>query len=308
MNRPLVSIVVPVFNARHFIAETLRSLLAQDYPALEIIVIDDGSTDDSWEAIQAFTEHCRVLRQGNRGQSETLNRGWALASGTLLGYLSADDTLAPEAISALAEALEAAPHAVLAYPDYWLIDERSQPFREVVAGDFDYADVLLNGHCPPGPGMLFRKSALQRVGGWNCRLRQIPDYDFLLRLGLCGHGIHLPRRLASFRVHPASQTFSIADEARTAEHGQVIDDYFSRADIAPRFRKEQARAQANASILMARGHLRARRFRSSLKCCCHALTRSPGIVLRARTWRLLLNGLFGKLAHEWRLRHRKVGA
>lgn len=303
MSMPLVSVVVPVYNARDYVVETLESLLAQDYPSLEIIVIDDGSNDGSWELIQAYEDRCRIYRQANVGQSETLNRGWAQARGSLVGYLSADDTLTPGAISALVAALQAAPWAVLVYPDYWLMDEQSRTFREVVAADFDYADVLLNGNCPPGPGMLFRKAALERSGGWNSQLRQIPDYDFLLRLGLCGEGVHLPQRLASFRVHSASQTFAIADEARVAEHGRVIRDYFSRDDIDPRWRRFRGRAQANAAVLMARAHLRAWRIRQALACCRDAFGGHPAVVLRRRTWRLLLNGLLGRLLHRWRTRH-----
>lgn len=299
---PRVSLVVPVYNAGRYLAETLDSLLAQRYPDLEIIVIDDGSTDDSWAAIQRYAGRCRVFTQPNQGQAATLNRGWALASGSVLGYLSADDTLEPDAVAQVVQALESRPEAVLAYPDYWLIDADSRRFREVSAPDFDYAEVLVEGVCPPGPGMLFRRQAFARVGGWDPSLRQIPDYEFLLRIGLCGEGVHVARRLASFRVHEQSQTFALADACRVREHGRVIAGFFARDDVPAAYRAARRQAEANAAILMSRGHLRAWRFAQALACWLQALAAHPGVLLRARTWRLLANGLLGRALHHWRAR------
>lgn len=302
MSAPLVSIVVPVYNTATFVSETIESLLRQHYASLEIIVIDDGSTDESLFVIQRYADRCRILTQANQGQAAALNRGWNIARGSLLGYLSADDTLEPGAIGCMAEALWADPGAVLAYPDFWLIDEHSRRFRKVSAPEFNYADILLNGVCPVGPGMLFRRAAYERAGGWNGELRQIPDYEFLLRIGLHGTGLHVPQRLASFRVHRKSQTFAIADTPRVMEHAKVIAEYYARDDIPPAYLQARGQALANASVLISRAHLRARRYWAALTSFGHALAAHPPVLLRVRTWRLLANGLLGRVLHHRRVR------
>jgi len=298
----IVSIVVPVYNAAPFVVETIESLLRQRYEKLEIIVIDDGSTDESLTLIQRYSDQCQVLTQTNQGQAATLNRGWNLAGGSLLGYLSADDTMEPGAVSCLAEALLDTPDVALAYPDYWLIDEASRRFQEVSAPEFDYADILLHGVCPVGPGMLFRRAAFERAGGWNSTLRQIPDYEFLLRIGLQGAGLHVKQRLASFRVHGRSQTFAPADTPRVMEYAQVIAAYYARDDIPPAYLNTRRQALANASVLMSRGHLRARRYGAALASFRQALAAYPSVLLRVRTWRLLANGLLGRFLFHWRVR------
>jgi GT2 family glycosyltransferase len=308
MSAPLVSIVVPVYNAAPYVVETVESLLRQTHPALEIILIDDGSTDGSLALIQRYAQRCQVLTQANQGQAATLNRGWAIARGGLLGYLSADDTLEPEAVGCVAAALAADPAAVLAYPDYWLIDARSRRFQEVTAPAFDHADMLLNGVCPVGPGMLFRRDAYERAGGWNTGLRQIPDYEFLLRLGMQGAGLRVARRLAGFRVHPQSQTFAIADTARIMEHRQVIAAYFARDDVPQAYRAARRQAVANAALLMSRAHLRGARFGAALADFGAALAAHPPVLLRRRTWRLLANGLLGRALHRRRVRAARPSA
>jgi GT2 family glycosyltransferase len=302
MTASLVSIVVPVYNAAPFVAETLESLLSQDYAPLEVIVIDDGSTDDSLAVIQRYADRCQVLTQKNQGQAATLNRGWNIARGALLGYLSADDTIEPAAIGCMTEALQTYPGAILAYPDFWLIDQHSRRFREVVAPEFNYADMLLNGICPVGPGMLFRRVAYERAGGWNPSFRQIPDYEFLLRIGMYGGGHHVPRRLASFRVHDGSQTFALADTPRVLEHEKVITEFYARDDIPPIYVQARHRAVANASVLMSRAHLRARRFRAALASFARAMVIHPPVLLHMRTWRLLANGLLGRVLNHQRIR------
>jgi glycosyltransferase involved in cell wall biosynthesis len=305
MTAPLVSIVVPVYNAALYVIETVESLLRQTYKPLEIILIDDGSTDGSLALIQRYAHDCQVLSQPNQGQAATLNRGWAIARGSLLGYLSADDTLEPDAVGCMVEALETDPGAALAYPDYWLIDEQSRRFQDVTAPAFDHADMLLNGICPVGPGMLFRRTAYARAGGWNPQLRQIPDYEFLLRIGLQGAGLRVPRRLAGFRVHKGSQTFAVADTPRVMEHAQVIASFYARDDISPAYRAARGQALANAAVLMSRAHLRGGRYAAALASFASALSTHPPVLLRVRTWRLLANGVLGQALHRWRTRAAK---
>ncbi|TRX73786.1 glycosyltransferase [Pseudomonas mangiferae] len=305
MSAPRVSLVVPVYNGAAYVAETLDSLLAQAYPDLEVIVIDDGSTDATWDVLQPYADRCRLLRQANRGQAATLNQGWSLAEGELLGYLSADDTLEPQAIARLVAALQARPQGVMVYPDFWLFDAEGVRLRKVDAPPFVYAEVVLEGACPVGPGALFRRELLPRIGGWDPHLRQIPDWEFLLRVGLCGEVVHCAEPLASFRVHEQSQTFAVSDEARSGEYAYVLDGYFRRDDIPEAIRRRRHLALANGNVLMARLHLGAGRWGRALGCLATASRAWPAWFTRRQNLRLLLHGLLGRPLHRLRrlLRH-----
>lgn len=298
---PRVSLVVPVYNAEDYISEAIESVLAQTYNDVELIIVDDGSSDGSLEIINNYAERCTVISQENRGQAVALNVGWQISTGDILGYLSADDKLESSAVECLVSAWKAQPEAVMVYPDYWLIDESSRAIRNVEASAFDYADVVLRGDCPVGPGALFKRKLLELTGGWDRQLRQIPDYDFLLRVGLFGDVLHVRKTLAAFRVHGGSQTFAASDEAKAREYHYVLDKFFSRDDIPTVFRDVRPTAEANALVLMARLHLRAGRFLMALGCLKQSYRLVGRAVLSYRNFRLLINGVFGRVLHGLRV-------
>jgi len=257
--RELVSLVVPAYNAGRFIRETIDSILAQTYHPIELIVIDDGSTDGTSDVLASYGGAFRCERQGNRGQSATLTRGWQMASGSLLGYLSADDRLRPDCVARLVAALADRPDAVLAYPDFGLIDAQSGPIGEVRAPDYDVALLVGRCQCLPGPGALFRRAAWQRVGSWDEGLRQVPDLDFFLRLCLAGPFLRVPEVLADYRVHGGAITYSPVPLGRADEPTQMIERFFRRADLPPEFARFRRQALANALMLSGFMHGRARR-------------------------------------------------
>jgi len=301
---PRVSLVVPAYNAEHYLAETVDSLLAQDYGNLEVIVVDDGSTDGTASILEGYAGRIVLLQQSNRGQSASLNRAWEHASGDILGYLSADDLLEPGAVGKLVAALLEDEQRMLVYPDYWLIDHEGRRLKQVIAPAFDHYDVAINGFCPVGPGALLRRSALERIGGWDVRLRLIPDWDFLLRVGLCGTVHHYPETLAAFRVHEQSQTFRAPDEQCTEEYAIAVQGFFSRDDVPDSLARQQFRARANTQVLTARLHLLAGRWRKAAAALAEASRNWPAWPTRYRNLKLLANGLFGlprlRARNAWR--------
>jgi glycosyltransferase involved in cell wall biosynthesis len=312
MSGPRVSIVVPVFNGEQYLAEALDSVLQQTYPNLEIIAVDDGSTDRTNSILAGYSGFVRVLSQQNRGQSASLNRAWREAEGSVLGYLSSDDRLEPGAVDELVNSLMASPQCVMVYPDYWLIDSRGRNLKRVHAPDFNLADALIDCVCPTGPGALFRSSVLTQVGGWDEGLRQIPDWEFILRAGLCGDIRRHPVPLAFFRVHEGSQTFAAPSEERIAEYEFALNTFYSQHGLADALTRQRPRAFANAMVLAARLHLLARSPLRALRCLRRATSHWPLWPTRYRNIKLLLNGLLG-LPHMrawnairgwlWRMRH-----
>lgn len=303
MNHVAVSIVIPAYNHAGYLPQAIESLLGQRIPP-EIIVIDDGSTDNTREVLARYDGRIHWETQQNIGQAATLNRGWAMATGEFLGYLSADDLLYPEAVRQLLNAFRANSDAVAAYPDFELIDPRGQVVHAVSAPDFELKAALLGNECLPGPGALFRREALQRAGGWNPDYRQMPDYDFWLRLGMLGRFVHVRSVLAGFRVHSGSQTYAASTPARAAEPLTIIRKALDHPAMPPALEPLRNHAMANAWLFSAQLHLRALRFCEGWNGIRAAHRLHPSSVFSLRSLKLLANALFNRIGHLllWRLR------
>jgi glycosyltransferase involved in cell wall biosynthesis len=279
-------------------------VLAQTYPNVELIVLDDGSTDHTPAVLARLPGHVRRERHDNMGQARTLTKGWAMARGDILAYLSADDVLRPDAVAESVAALAVRPDAVACYPSYALIDPQSRIVREVRAPAFDYQSMLVDVVCLPGPGAFFRRAAYEMAGPWNQGFRQMPDYDFWLRLGLLGPFVHIDRSLAGFRVHEASQTYAVASPERAAEPVSIVSGVLANPALPEALRVEGPRALAHAHLISAQLHLRAGRFAAAWACVRGAHGLAPRAVLSYRALRLLSNAALNRWGHRilWGLR------
>lgn len=295
--RDSVSIVIPAYNHADYLAQAIDSALAQDHP-VEVIVLDDGSTDHTHDVLTAYTDRIYWETQKNMGQAATLNKGWNLAKGDILGYLSADDVLAPQAVAKAVAALSANPLAVAAYPDFNLIDPNSAVIRTVHAPDFKFGDALLRSECLPGPGAFFRREALRLSGGWNPAYRQMPDYDFWLRLGIHGEFVHVNEVLASFRVHPGSQTYGAVSPARAEEPVTIISAILADGRLPAAAEHLRAAAMANAHLFSAQLHLRAGRFGAGWQRLRAAFGLNKSSVFSGRCIRMFANALLNRVGHR----------
>lgn len=248
-NNVLVSIVIPAYNAEQYLDEAIQSVLDQDYDPIELIVVDDGSTDRTAEIAQQYGDKITLHRQKNMGQSAAMNNGWKMSRGTILGYLSADDRLMPGCIRKGVAALHAAPAAVVAYPDYELIDEHSHVTGVVRTPDFDEQKLFGTLHCLPGPGALFRRDLYERIGEWSSSLHLMPDLEFFLRSALHGPFVRVPEILAAFRIHSGSTTYRPASFERGEEPFRMVKGFFSQPDLPANIRQWQRQSLANAYLL-----------------------------------------------------------
>ena len=171
MSRPLVSIVTPSYNQAPYLEETIRSVLDQDYPNVEYLVVDDGSTDESVEIIRRYEDRLAWwTRQENAGQVAALNRGFERARGQLLGYLNSDDTLLPGALSRLAAEFERSPELLLVYGDALYTDERSRRTGYLTSREFDVVEMVrrCDNHVVQ-PSALWSREAWELAGPLNER-------------------------------------------------------------------------------------------------------------------------------------------
>lgn len=259
---PSVSIVIPVYNQRKYIEKTLASILRQSYEKLECIVVDDGSTDGSGDIARSFGDRVIVLSQKNQGQAAALNKGWRAASGEVLGYLSSDDLIDSDAIFRLIQKMMENPLPSVVFSGFRLIDSSDKVIKEVKIPFYGYEHMLRTFICPIGPGALFDRVLFDRSGGWNATLRQLPDFEFWLRIGPYAQFIKTPASLSSFRVHESSQTFAISDIKKSEESIAVAQALLLTNKIpAPLAKQFTAAAYCFSSCL----HLRSGRLLLGIK-------------------------------------------
>ncbi|MFG6468704.1 glycosyltransferase [Roseateles sp. BYS87W] len=290
-----MSLVTPAYNQGEFLEAAMRSVLEQDYPDLEYVVVDDGSTDDSLAVAQRvaadYPGRVRVLTQPNAGQALTLNRAWAATTGELLGYLSSDDVLLPGAIRQLVAALQARPQAVLVYADFWLIDPAGARLRVAVAPEFDRRAMLEDLVCAPGVGAIFRREVFDRTGGWDPERRQVPDFEFWLRAVECGDFTRLDACLSEYRIHEGSASYRRMPLARAEEIVAVVRKHWVRAatrsEVSPGLVR---RSVARALALAGKNHAQSGRPWLALQRYGEAFRMRPGLLLEAATWRQVLVG------------------
>ena len=208
---PQVSIVIPAFNAQAFIERTLRSALAQSDVAVEVIVVDDGSTDETAEIVRR-QEGVLLVAQTNAGDAAARNAGLKRAGAPFVIFLDHDDLLAPTAARDHLAALTAHPEVDLVAGGKLLIDPSDRIVGEnpLAPQRFDYRD-LATTVTPTFSQCMYRRSGLARIGDFDRIEGHAADHELNLRLlGKTGYGLCHGRIVASYRLHPGQQTKSPA--------------------------------------------------------------------------------------------------
>src|SRR5512133_1046826 len=182
-NLPRVSIITPSFNQSKFLERTMLSVLGQDYPNLEYIVIDAASTDGSQEIIRSYADRLTYwVSEPDRGQTDAINKGFSHASGDILAWINSDDTYAPGAIRQAVAFLQQHPEIGLVYGDMLFIDENDQPIGKFKAALTDLSHLRRGYVHVPQPAAFFRSSLWQQVGPLDASFYFAMDYDLWVRL------------------------------------------------------------------------------------------------------------------------------
>jgi O-antigen biosynthesis protein len=221
---PLVSIVLPVYNQAYLVGEAIAGVLSQSYEDWELIVVDDGSTDDLEPRIRQHLGDRRVLflRQPNQRLPAALNHGFAQARGDFLTWTSADNIMLPSQLERLVAELAAYPDVGLVYSDYWAIDDRGEPLDDPTwrshNRDPEIADLIRlpdavtienfhrSGDNFIGASFLYRRTVAAIVGSYADDAFGGEDYDFWLRMHLITEFRHVAEPLYKYRVHADTLT------------------------------------------------------------------------------------------------------
>jgi glycosyltransferase involved in cell wall biosynthesis len=247
-----VSIVTPSYNQAPFLEETIVSVLEQDYPNIEYVVVDDGSTDGSLEIARRYESQLhRLVVQENAGQVAAINRGFEHTSGGLMAYLNSDDTLLPGAVSEMVAEFEADPDLALVYGDALYADEASTLTGFLPSREWDPPRMVRNcdNHVVQ-PSSMWTRRVWELAGPFDERGYYFFDFEFYLRVSEVGRARRVPAPWSTYRLHPLSKS---EGDQRFKSHDQLrFADTFLLSDrlpqvLRPYVREGRARARISAA-------------------------------------------------------------
>jgi len=235
-NLPKISIITPSFNQAQFIEETVKSVVEQNYPNLEYIIKDAGSTDGSLEIIKKYASRypkiIKWISKKDKGQTDGINQGIKMATGDVLAYLNSDDVYLPNTLQTVAEEFIKHPEAMWITGDYFIIDNTGKKIQSYVAG---YKELLRKkptfiklaiANYIIQPSTFWRRSLMKKIGIFDPSLRYCMDYDYWMRAIKQSPPIVMDRRFSLFRIHKTSKGGSQFDRQFKEEH-QVLKRYTS---------------------------------------------------------------------------------
>jgi glycosyltransferase involved in cell wall biosynthesis len=227
---PKVSIVTPSFNQARFLPDTLRSVREQDYPNIEHIVVDGASTDGSVDILRK-APGIRWLSEKDRGQVDALNKGFAMATGEVLGWLCSDDTLSPDTVNTAVAALQRT-GAELVYGEGEIIDEHGELVTMARVIPFDYRMLLCCNNWLPQPTVFFRRELLQKAGPLREEFDNAFDYELWLRMARFGKFSYAPEIRAQLRRHADAKTVA-RENVTLRNYDSIRPEYWGYGGLAP---------------------------------------------------------------------------
>ena len=261
---PLVSIVIPVYNGSDYLAEAINSALSQTYPNIEVVVVNDGSTDGGkTETISlSYGSQIRYLRKENGGVASALNLGIQEMRGEYFAWLSHDDVFYSNKISIQIEQVKLLKDPAIVYGDYDVIDKESKVVgtRKIlpsIPGDIIF-DLFVKDPVN-GCTTLIPRACFDRVGVFDEGLRTTQDYEMWFRLARYFSFVHVPETLIKYRRHPQQGTMAVSG------HHAAEDQLYCQAltDLPPTYLENKFEEMGAAYFLKLAFHLHRRGFENA---------------------------------------------
>lgn len=244
---PTLTVVTPAYNQADFLRDTIKSVLAQDYPNIEHVVLDDGSTDETPKILAEYDDQIIWETQKNIGQTATINKGWQMTSGEIITWLNSDDTFYDStSVRTGMEYLLQNPDVGIVFGDSMFTEADGteiEPTRPIV--DFTYQKFILNcENSISQPSAFIRREIVDKVGDLDPKFYYFMDWDFWMRAGIYFKIEHIDKILSTYRLHADSKTVAQAKKA-APELEYMYKKYFSRDDIPAEIRALEKEAMMN---------------------------------------------------------------
>lgn len=223
-NYPKISVITPSFNQGHFIRETIDSVLNQNYPNLEYIVMDGGSTDDTVAILKSYGNKIQWVSKKDKGQTDAINKGIKKTSGEIVAYINSDDVMLPNTLHTVAEYFMSHQEAMWMTGDYFIIDADGNKIQSYVA---NYKKILRNlpnktvlsiANFIIQPSTFWRRSLINEIGLFDESLHYCMDFDYWMR-AIEQYPVHIvPNYFSLFRIHGDSKGGSLFVKQFNEEH------------------------------------------------------------------------------------------
>ncbi len=243
---PWVSVVTPAYNQGMFLRDTIESVLSQDYPNIELLVLNDGSTDETENILKEYTGRIRWETQKNIGQTATINKGWRMTKGEIITWLNSDDTFLPGGVRKGVDYLLAHPDTSIVFADSLFTEADGTPLGESrPLPPFEYKKFVTNCINPVAqPSSFIRRSVVEKAGELDTSFYYFMDWDFWLRAGLYVKIDYIKDLWSTYRLHPESKTVSQSLKV-APELEFMYNKFFSRKDLPPAIMKLKKKAMMN---------------------------------------------------------------
>ena len=276
--QPLVSIITPSYNQASYLEQTIQSVLEQDYPCIEYLVVDGLSTDSSVEIIRKYQDRLAYwVSEKDSGQAEAINKGLARANGEILGWLNSDDYYLPSAISTVVRTFEENLDVVMVYGNMRAVDEHGQTINVLKYKQLSLAD-LLCFQIIGQPSVFFRRAGLEKAGLLDTTFHFMLDHHLWIRIAQQGKILHVPQTLSAARYHAEAK-----NRAKAAEFGReafrILDWAKRQPGLTEAISGVESRARASALRVNARYLLDGGKPVSALGAWFHALFIHPPTAL-----------------------------
>jgi glycosyltransferase involved in cell wall biosynthesis len=246
-NLPTLTVVTPAYNQADFLRDTIESVLSQDYPNIEHVVLDDGSTDETPQILKEYDGKIIWETHKNMGQTPTINKGWAMTGGEIITWLNSDDTFYDStSVRTGMEYLIENPETGIVFGDSMYTEADGteiEPTRPVV--DWTYLNFIRNcENFISQPSAFIRREIYEKVGELDPKFYYFMDWDFWMRAGIYYKIEHTAAIWSTYRLHAESKTVAQAKKA-APELEYMYKKYFARDDVPENIRAIEKEAMMN---------------------------------------------------------------